>query len=588
MSIVKLTIDGKPVEVESGTTILEAAKRVGVDIPTLCYLEDINVMGACRVCVVEVKGAKTLQAACVTPVAEGMEVYTNTPRARNARKINVELLLSNHPYECPTCVRNLNCELQAVAEKLGIRRVRFEGEKLEWTPDDSAHAIVRDPNKCIMCRRCASVCEKVQGVKAIGPQERGFGVFIAPAFADRMADSPCVQCGQCTLVCPVGALYEKDSTEEVWAALNDPSKFVVVQTAPATRVSVGEVFGMPPGSIITGKMVAALRRLGFDKVFDTDFTADLTIVEEGSELIQRLTKGGVLPMITSCSPGWIKFIETFYPDMLPNLSTCKSPQQMFGALAKTYYAEKEGIDPKDMFVVSIMPCTAKKFEAKRPEMTSSGYPDVDAVLTTRELGRMLKQAGINWDALPEEDYDAPLGISTGAAAIFGATGGVMEAALRTAYELVTAKELLELNFTSVRGMEGVKEAEVDVDGVKVKVAVAHTLGNARKVLDAVRAGKADYHFIEVMACPGGCIGGGGQPIPTTTEIRKKRIEAIYTVDERMAIRKSHENPVIKQLYAEFLGQPLGHKSHELLHTHYVPRAKYLGMKPPVVAQAASH
>jgi iron-only hydrogenase group A len=574
MATVTLTIDGRKIEAEQGATILEAAHLAGVDIPTLCHWEDINEIGACRVCVVEVEGAKTLMAACVAPVADGMVVHTNSPKVRKSRKISVELLLSNHPYECPTCIRNGNCELQSIAERLGIRSVRYEGEKVEFPIDESTPSIVRDPNKCVLCRRCVSVCDKIQSVKAIGLVDRGFETIVGTAFKDPLKDVACVLCGQCTLVCPVGALYEKDQIDEVWAALDDPKKHVVVQTAPATRVSVGEMFGLSPGSIVTGKMVAALRRLGFDKVFDTDFTADLTILEEGSEFLERLTKGGTLPLITSCSPGWIKFIEHFYPDMLPNLSTCKSPQQMFGALAKTYYAEKMGIDPKDIFVVSIMPCTAKKFEAKRPEMSASGYPDIDVVLTSRELGRMLKQAGIDWQALEEEDYDAPLGMSTGAAVIFGATGGVMEAALRTAYEIATGKELANVDFYEVRGFEGIKEATVDVDGIKVNVAVAHTLGNARKVLDRVKSGEANYHFIEIMACPGGCIGGGGQPIPTNTEIRLKRIAAIYTADEMMAIRKSHENPVIKQLYEEYLGQPLSHRSHELLHTHYYSRSKY--------------
>lgn len=588
MATVTLTIDGRKVEIEHGSTILQAARKAGIDIPTLCHLEEINEIGACRVCVVEVEGAKTLMASCVAPVADGMVVHTNSSRVRNSRRITTELLLSNHPYECPTCIRNGNCELQSLAERLGIRSVRYEGERIEYTPDTSTPSIVRDPNKCILCRRCVAVCDKIQSVKAIGPLDRGFDTTIGPAFKDPLKDVACVLCGQCTLVCPVGALYERDQIDEVWAALDDPKKHVVVQTAPATRVSVGEMFGLPPGSIVTGKMVAALRRLGFDKVFDTDFTADLTILEEGSEFLERLTKGGTLPLITSCSPGWIKFIEHFYPDLLPNLSTCKSPQQMFGALAKTYYAEKMGIDPKDIFVVSIMPCTAKKFEAKRPEMTSSGYPDIDVVLTSRELGRMLKQAGIDWDALEEEDYDAPLGISTGAAVIFGATGGVMEAALRTAYELATGKELPSVDFHDVRGFQGIKEATVDVDGTKVNVAVAHTLGNARKVLDRVKSGEANYHFIEIMACPGGCIGGGGQPIPTNTEIRLKRIAAIYRADEMMTIRKSHENPVIKQLYEEYLGQPLSHRSHELLHTHYHARSKYPSVEAAAGHAASSH
>jgi NADH-quinone oxidoreductase subunit G/NADP-reducing hydrogenase subunit HndD len=418
------------------------------------------------------------------------------------------------------------------------------------------------------------VCEKVQGVSAIAVQERGFDTVVAPAFLAPLGEVNCVNCGQCSLVCPTAAIHERDETDKVWAALADPEKHVVVQTAPAVRVSIGEMFGLEPGSIVTGKLVAALRRLGFDKVFDTDFSADLTIMEEGNELIHRLQNGGRLPLITSCSPGWIKFIEHFYPNLLPNLSTCKSPQQMFGALAKTYYAQKEGIDPARIFVVSIMPCTAKKYEAGRPEMNSSGYRDVDVVLTTRELGRMLKQAGIDFESLPEEDYDAPLGISTGAGVIFGATGGVMEAALRTAYELVTGATLFSLDFEEVRGLEGVKEASVNLAGTELKVAVAHGLGNARKVLDAVVNKEKEYHFIEIMCCPGGCIGGGGQPVPVDNEIRARRIAAIYQVDRQMPLRKSHENPAVQALYREFLGEPLSHKSHELLHTHYTPRERF--------------
>jgi len=575
MALVKLTIDGVPAEIQAGTTILQAAEGLGIRIPTLCYLEGIHEVGACRVCVVEVVGAKALQAACVTPVTEGMTVLTNTPAVRRTRKTTVELLLSNHETDCPTCVRNLNCELQALAESMGIRENRFLGERTHHEPDTSSWSIVRDPDKCVLCRRCVSVCEKVQGVKAIGPINRGFETVVGPAFGEPLADTICVNCGQCILVCPTGALYEKDSIADVWAALGDPDKHVVVQTAPATRVAVGETYGLPPGSIVTGKMVAGIRRLGFDRVFDTDFTADLTIMEEGHEFIERLTKGGVLPMITSCSPGWIKFIEHFYPDLLPNLSTCKSPQQMFGALAKTYYAQKAGVDPSKIYSVSVMPCTAKKFECERPEMRDSGHKDVDAVLTTRELGRMFKEAGIDFERLPEEDYDDPLGVSTGAAVIFGATGGVMEAALRTAYEVTTGETLKDVNFTAVRGLDGVKEASVNLKGTEIRVAVAHGLANARKVLDRVRAGDRGWHFIEIMCCPGGCIGGGGQPIPTDLEVRRRRIEGIYTADERMVIRKSHENPAIKAIYAEFLGKPLGHKSHELLHTTYTPRGRYL-------------
>lgn len=572
--LVKLTIDNQTVEVPSGTTILEAARQVGIKIPTLCYLEGINEIGACRVCVVEVKGVRNLVASCVTPVSEGMVVFTNSPAVQASRRVTVELLLSNHPRECLTCPRNLNCELQALAESLGLREIRFEGERTHFPVDRSTPAIVRDPQKCILCRRCVAVCEKVQGVRAISPQGRGFDTVIAPFFQDELANVACVLCGQCVLVCPTGALVEADSTAQVWAALADPRKHVVVQTAPAVRVSIGEMFGLPPGTVATGQLVAALRRLGFDRVFDTDFAADLTIMEEGHELLERLERGGTLPMITSCSPGWIKFIEHFYPQLLPHLSTCKSPQQMFGALAKTYYARKMGLSPKDIFVVSIMPCTAKKFEENRPEMRSSGYQDVDAVLTTRELGRMLKQAGIDLKSLPAEEYDAPLGISTGAAVLFGATGGVMEAALRTAYEVKTGKTLTNLNFMGVRGLEGVKEAEVDLNGLRLRVAVAHSLSQARKLMDRLASGQADYHFIEIMCCPGGCIGGGGQPIPTTAVIRQKRSEGIYAADERMAIRKSHENPAVQALYKEFLGRPLSQKSHELLHTHYTARGVY--------------
>jgi len=574
MGMVTLTIDGQKVTVPEGTTILDAARRADINIPTLCFLEGLNNPGSCRVCVVEVKGARNLVASCVSPVGKDMEVTTNSAAVRAARRTTLELILSDHPYECLTCVRNLNCELQALAENMGIRNVRFEGERSKHEPDNSSPSIVRDNEKCIVCRRCVAACEKLQGLKVIAPLERGFDTVIAPPFGVDLMHADCTFCGQCVLACPTGALHEKDDTGRVWEALADPKKHVVVQTAPATRVAVGEALGMAPGSVVTGKMVAALRRLGFDKVFDTDFTADLTILEEGHELLQRLTKGGTLPMITSCSPGWIKYIEHQFPTLLEHLSTCKSPQQMFGALAKTYYAEKAGVDPADIYVVSIMPCTAKKFEAARDEMDSSGHQDVDVVLTTRELGRMIREAGIDFANLPEEDYDAPFGITTGAGVIFGATGGVMEAALRTVYEVVTGKTLENVNLTSVRGMEGIREASVDLGSVTVKVAVAHTLGNAKKVLEMIAKGEADWHFVEVMSCPGGCLGGGGQPIPTNDEVRKARAAGIYSADERSTIRKSHENPAVQALYKEFLGEPLGHKSHELLHTHYVPRGKY--------------
>lgn len=583
--MVTLTIDGREVTVAEGTSILEASRAAGIDIPSLCYLKDLNVIGACRVCMVEVERAKTLQASCVTSVANGMVVRTNTEKVRAARKMAVEMILSDHPIECPTCPRNLNCELQSLAERLGIREVRFAGALQEYVVDTSTPVLVRDANKCILCRRCVSVCEKVQGIEAIGPMGRGTKTVIGPAWGEKMASSSCVQCGQCVLVCPVGALYEHDHTKEVWKALSDPTKHVVVQTAPATRVSIGEPFGMAPGAISTGKMVAALRALGFDKVFDTDFTADLTILEEGSELLERIKEGGPLPLITSCSPGWIKYMEEFYPDLADNVSSCKSPQQMFGALAKTYYAQKSGIDPKDIVSVSIMPCTAKKFECQRPEMNASGYQDVDYVLTVRELARMIKEAGIDFKNLPDEDYDAPFGIGSGAGVIFGATGGVMEAALRTVYEIVTGKTLEKIDFESVRGLTGLKTATVDVGGLQVKVAVAHTLSNAKIVLDKVKSGEEQFHFIEIMTCPGGCIGGGGQPIPTDTEIRQKRMDAIYRADLGLPLRKSHENPAVRQLYRDFLGEPLGERSHHLLHTTYGRRARHGTMTEDIVQLA---
>jgi len=571
MKMISLMIDKQNVSVPEGSTILQAAGKIGVRIPTLCYLKDINVIGACRICMVQVQGARTMMAACVTPVTEGMVVRTNTPEVIAARRVVLELILSDHPMECLTCVRNQNCELQRLAEEFNIKEIRFDGARTEYGIDDSSPAIQRDPRKCILCRRCISVCSEVQGVKALTTGHRGFNTLIAPAFNERLANVECVQCGQCSLVCPTGAIHEVDDTEKVWAALADPKKHVVVQTAPATRVQVGETMGADPGSIVTGQMVAGLRRLGFDKVFDTDFTADLTILEEGNELLQRVQNGGALPMITSCSPGWIKFAEHFYPELLPHLSTCKSPQQMFGALAKTYYAQKAGIDPSDVFVVSVMPCTSKKFECLRPEMRSSGYQDVDVVLTSRELGRMFKQAGLSMENLTPEEYDAPLGISTGAGEIFGASGGVMEAALRTVYEVVTGQPLETIEFRECRGLDGVKEATVQVGALPVRVAITNGLGNARKVLEKIREGSSDHHFIEIMCCPGGCIGGGGSPIPTNKEIRLNRIDAVYREDERMALRKSHDNPAVAELYKEFLEKPLGHKSHQLLHTHYTER-----------------
>jgi iron-only hydrogenase group A len=575
MSTVNLTIDGNKLEVPVGTTILEAAKAANIRIPTLCYLPEVQAIGACRVCLVEIEGNKNLQASCVFPAAEGVVVHTNSKKVQEARKFTVELLLSAHPQDCLTCPRNLKCELQQLAEELGIREIRFPGEKPKPRIDESTPAIRRDASKCILCRRCVTVCQEIQQVGALCAQERGFDCYIGPAFGDDLAEVACTLCGQCINVCPVGALTEKDYIQEVWKAIHDPAKIVVAQDAPAVRAALGEEFGLPPGTLVTGKMLEALRRLGFDVVFDTNFAADLTIIEEGNELLKRIKEGGTLPMITSCSPGWIKFIEHFYPQLLSHLSTCKSPHQMLGALAKTYYAQKAGIDPAKMVTVSIMPCTAKKFECSRPEMRDSGFQDVDYVLTTRELARMIKSVGIDFVNLPEGKYDDPLGEYSGAATIFGATGGVMEAALRTAYEVATGKKLENVEFTGVRGLEGVKEAAVVVEGLgEVRVAVAHGLGNARKLMERLAAGKANYHFIEIMACPGGCVAGGGQPIPVNNEIRRLRAQALYQEDKSLKYRKSHENQSIIKIYQEFLQQPLGEKSHHLLHTKYTARGKY--------------
>ncbi|MBP2653415.1 MAG: hndD 3 [Firmicutes bacterium] len=568
MEMVNVTIDGQQLEVPKTATVLEAVQRAGIKIPTLCYHPELRPEGACRVCMVEVEGARSLVASCVYPVSDGIVVRTNTAAVREARRMVVELLLANHPPDCFTCARNLNCELQTIAADLGLRKVRFEGERKSIPIDANNPSLVRDQEKCILCGRCIRACSERQGVNVYSFVHRGFNTNVAPAFETGLDEAPCTFCGQCAAVCPTAAIVEKDDTAAVWRAISDPTKHVVVQTAPAVRVALGEALGMGPGSIVTGKMVAALRDLGFDRVFDTDFSADLTIMEEGHEFIGRLSNGGKLPMITSCSPGWVNFIEIMYPDLLDHLSTAKSPQQMFGALVKTYYAEKSGINPKDIVSVSVMPCTAKKAEAAREEMNSSGYQDVDYVLTTRELARMIKAAGIDFSKLAAEQFDAPLGISTGAAVIFGATGGVMEAALRTVAEVVTGKELESLDFHAVRGLTGVREAEVPVGDLKVKVAVAHTLANARKLLDRIRNGQADYHFIEIMACPGGCIGGGGQPYSTSCDIRQKRIDSIYECDQCSSLRKSHENPAIKELYETWLGKPLGEKSHHLLHTHY--------------------
>ncbi|MGB9781173.1 NADH-dependent [FeFe] hydrogenase, group A6 [Caldanaerobacter sp.] len=577
MDKVRVTIDGITVEVPSHYTVLEAAKEAGVDIPTLCYLKEINQIGACRICLVEIEGVRNLQTSCTYPVFDGMKVYTNTPKIREARRLNLELILSNHDRSCLTCVRSTNCELQNLAKRLGVDEIRFEGENIRYPIDDDSPAVVRDPNKCVLCRRCVAVCSEVQNVFAIGMVNRGFKTMVAPSFGRSLKDSPCISCGQCIMVCPVGAIYEKDHTKRVYEALADDKKYVVAQTAPAVRVALGEEFGMPIGTIVTGKMAAALKRMGFDAVFDTNFAADLTIMEEGSELLERIKHGGKLPMITSCSPGWIAFCEKYYPEFLDNLSTCKSPHMMMGALVKSYYAEKKGLDPKDVFVVSIMPCTAKKLEIEREEMIRNGIKDVDAVLTTRELARMIKEMGIDFVNLKDEEFDEPLGMSTGAGAIFGATGGVMEAALRTVAEIVEGRDIGKIDFEEVRGLEGVREATITIDGMDIRIAIANGTGNAKKLLDKVKAGEVEYHFIEVMGCPGGCIMGGGQPIHNPNEmeeVKKLRAKAIYEIDKNLPIRKSHENPAIKRLYEEFLGHPLSEKSHELLHTHYSRKELY--------------
>ncbi len=579
METVNIQINGMPLSVPKGISILEAARYAGIEIPTLCYLKDINEIGACRICMVEVKGARNLVTACVYPVSEGMEVFTNTEKVRHSRKTTLELILSTHDKSCLSCIRSGTCELQALCKEFGVDDENaFAGETIHYDFDDSAAHMVRDNNKCILCRRCVAACD-AQGISVIGANARGFDTHISSAFDKDLANVSCISCGQCIVNCPTGAIVEKDDTDKVLAAINDPEKFVIVNTAPSIRATLGEAFGMHIGTNVEGKMVAALRRLGFDKVFDTDFAADLTIVEEAHEFLERFQNGGVLPMITSCSPGWIKYCEHYYPELIPHLSTCKSPQQMFGATMKTYYAKKMGIDPKDIVVVGVMPCTAKKFETKRPNQAASGYPDVDIAITTRELARMIESAGIFFKHLPDEEFDNPFGESTGAATIFGTTGGVMEAALRTAVETLTGKELENVDFKEVRGMKEVKEAEYDVDGTKIKVAVASGTKNAKVILDKIKDGTADYQFIEIMGCPGGCINGGGQPIQHAVvrnfvDLKARRAQALYDADAKKTKRKSHENETIKQMYAEFLGEPGSHKAHEILHTSYIPRKKY--------------
>ena len=577
MENITIKINGMEVSAPKGSTILEAARLAHIEIPTLCYLKEINEIGACRMCVVEVKGAKSLVVSCVYPINEGMEVWTNTPKVLASRRKTLQLLLSNHNRSCLSCVRSGNCELQQLCKELGVEDDGYyDGEKTPSAIDSSAAHMIRDNSKCILCRRCVAVCEKTQGIGVIGANMRGFATFIGSAFDMGLGETSCVSCGQCIAVCPTGALQEKDCTDDVLAAIADPSKHVIVQTAPSVRAGLGEEFGYPIGTNVEGKMAAALRRIGFDKVFDTDFAADLTIMEEAHEFLERVKNGGVLPLITSCSPGWVKYCEHYFPDMTENLSSCKSPQQMFGAIAKSYYAEKAGIDPKDIVSVSVMPCTAKKFEIGRDDQAANGIPDVDYSMTTRELARLIRKCGIKFNTLPDEDFDTPLGLSTGAGTIFGATGGVMEAALRTAVETLTGEELENVDFTEVRGTKGIKEATYHVAGMDVKVAVASGLGNARELLTKVKNGEATYHFIEIMGCPGGCVNGGGQPqqpgwVRNTVDIRALRAQVLYDDDKADAIRKSHENPAVKELYETYLGEPGSEKAHHLLHTSYVKR-----------------
>ena len=581
MADVNIKINGRDFAVPAGSTILEAARLAGIEIPTLCFLKEINEIGACRICVVKVKGARSLVASCVFPVNEGMEIFTNCPEVIEARRTTLKLILSNHKKECLSCVRSGSCELQKLCHDYGIdTETAFAGAKTRSEIDASASHMYRDNEKCILCRRCVAVCEKNQGVGVIGANARGFDTHIGCAFEKPLAEASCISCGQCITVCPTGAIAERDDTQKVIDAINDPSKHVIVQTAPAVRVGLGEEFGYEMGTVVTGKLVAALRALGFDKVFDTNFSADLTIMEEATEFLGRYTKKENLPLITSCSPGWIKYCETYYPEFIPNLSSCKSPQGMFGSVAKTYYAEKMGIDPKDIYVVSVMPCTAKKFEAERNDNTAvAGLPDIDAVITVRELARMIKKAGILFNQLPDEEYDAPFGLGSGAGTIFGATGGVMEAALRTAYETLTGEELSALEFNEVRGVEGIKEATYTIAGNEISVAVTSGTANAKKLLEMIKSGEKTYDFIEVMACPGGCVNGGGQPIQPASvhnnvDIRAKRAAGLYNDDKSLPIRKSHENPDVKAIYAEYFGEPNSHKAHEILHTTYVARPKY--------------
>ena len=577
--LININIDGKDIAVKEGMTVLEAAREVNIDIPTLCFLKDINEIGDCRMCLVEIEGRRGMATSCIQKVEEGMKIRTNTEQVIEARKLVLDLILSNHNRDCLTCIRNGNCELQTLAEKFNVTGIVYEGEKTEYEIDEVSPSIVRDSSKCILCRRCVATCKNIQGIGAIDCINRGFNTTVSTVSKKSLNDVNCTFCGQCIQSCPVGALKEKDSTKDVWKNLKDESKYVVVQTAPAVRVALGEEVGMPIGTNVTGKMVTALKKLGFDKVFDTNTGADFTICEEANEFVERFTKGGTLPMITSCSPGWVRYCEMNYPELTDHLSSCKSPHQMFGAIIKSYFAEKNNINPENIYVVSVMPCIAKKFERTRENQQGTGFDDVDAVITTRELARMIKQANIDFTNLEDTVFDSPMGEATGAAAIFGTTGGVMEAALRTVKETLENKNLDKLDFKEVRGQKGIKTAEIEVAGQKVNIAVASGLKNAQKIMDEIRDGKSKYQFVEIMACPSGCIMGGGQPIHSsktkmTVDIAKKRANALYTIDEKSTIRKSHENPIIKKIYKEYLQKPGSHKAHELLHTSYQEREKY--------------
>ena len=578
-NMVTLTIDGETIKAKKGTTILQAAKQAGIDIPTLCFLKDINEVGDCRMCIVEVEGRRGFATSCIQTVEEGMVVHTHTPNVLEARRTVLDLIISNHAKDCLTCTRSGNCELQELATKFNVLHVEYPGEMTKHKIDDKSPALVRDFNKCILCRRCVATCKNVQGIGAIDCINRGFESCISTVGDHSLNDVNCTFCGQCIEACPTGALHEKETIKEAWAKLKDPDTYVIAQTAPSIRVALGEEFGMDIGTNVEGKMITALKRLGFNKVFDTNTGADFTIMEEATEFVERFKENAELPMMTSCCPGWVRYIEENYPELLPHLSSCKSPHQMFGALLKTYYAKKENIDPSKIYVISIMPCVAKKFEAIRPEMQNDGLYDVDNVITTRELSRMIKQANIEFTKLEDSEFDNPMGEATGAAAIFGTTGGVMEAALRTAGDLLTGEDLEKIDFKEVRGGKGIKKATVNIAGKEIKVVAASGLKNAREILEEIKSGKADYQFVEIMACPGGCIMGGGQPIKSSkiradVDVRKLRSEALYTIDEKSTIRKSHENPVLKTIYKEYLGNPGGELAHKLLHTHYEKREKY--------------